>query len=202
MDVALATHAASLGVGPRLTLRAWHKRRDRSAIEHWPQAELPPHWGLVESSTGPRNSYALDLTAEQRLIGRITLRDMTADSARLGIYLHPAYTSQGFGSEALVIFCAYADGVLQLASLALDVAADNERAIRCYRRCGFVTRAIVARHGHKFYEMERYASATTRPLSPSAGSGPARRADDAGAGVGGHDAWLSSPAACGSTSSL
>jgi RimJ/RimL family protein N-acetyltransferase len=113
-------------------------------------------------------SFAVDLVAEQRLIGRITLRDITAESARLGTYLHPAYTSQGFGAEALTIFCGHADRVLQLARLVLDVACDNERAIRCYRRCGFETVGAVERSGFTFLEMERYAPATTLSLGVGA----------------------------------
>lgn len=174
-----APAAAVLATAARVSLRAWHRRKDRSAIEQWPQSELPPHWGLVESSAGQRVSFAIDLAAEQRLIGRITLRDMTPRSARLGIYLHPAYTSQGLGSEAFAICCQHADRVLQLDCLRLDVAVDNERAIRCYRRCGFELLTTVERQGYQFYEMERYASATTAPRSVAAGVYPARPADAA-----------------------
>lgn len=172
----MAAPAAVLATAERVALRAWHRRKDRSAIEQWPQSELPPHWGLVELSAGQRVSFAIDLTAEQRLIGRLTLRDMTPRSARLGIYLHPAYTSQGLGSEAFAIFCQYADRTLQLSCLRLDVAADNERAIRCYRRCGFELVTIVERQGYQFCEMERHASATTAPLSVAAGLYSARLA--------------------------
>jgi RimJ/RimL family protein N-acetyltransferase len=111
----------------------------------------------------------VDLVAEQRLIGRITLREITAASARLGTYLHPAYVSQGFGTEALRLFCAHADEELQLARLLLDVACDNARAIRCYRRCGFETVATVTRSGFAFLEMERHAPATTVSVGRAAG---------------------------------
>ena len=159
----------TLAAGPRVALRPWHTRHDRSAIAQWPQSELPPHWGLVGSPAGPRMSFAVDLVAEPRLIGRITLREITATSARLGAYLHPAYVAQGFGTEALLLFCAHADHVLQLARLVLDVASDNERAIRCYRRCGFATIATVTRAGFTFLEMERHASATTVSVGRAAG---------------------------------
>ena len=154
---------------PRVALRPWRRRTDRSAIARWPQSELPPHWGLVASSAGPRVSFAVDLVAEPRLIGRITLREITAASARLGTYLHPAYTSQGFGTEALLLFCAHADEVLQLRRLVLDVAVDNERAIRCYRHCRFETVATVTRSGFAFLEMERHASSPTVSVGPAAG---------------------------------
>ncbi len=46
--------------------------------------------------------------------------------------------SQGFGSEATQLMLDHAFGVLGLHRIALFVFEFNERAIRAYRRCGFV----------------------------------------------------------------
>ena len=39
-------------------------------------------------------------------------------------------------------------------ALRLDVAMDNQRAIRCYVRCGWVVVMSFSREGHWYYEMQ------------------------------------------------
>jgi RimJ/RimL family protein N-acetyltransferase len=103
--------------GSHVNLRSWHKRHDRSSIGHWPVAQLPAHWGEV-TTHGPRVSFAVDLASGPLLIGRITLRDRFADSAELGMYMHPEYVGRGFGSEALRLFFVTAQEDLQLTHFA------------------------------------------------------------------------------------
>lgn len=171
-----------LASGERVAVRAWHRRRDRSALERWPRPVLPPHWIQAEPATGERLSFAVDLMCERRLVGRISLRSAAAGTARIGLYVHPEYTSRGYGSEALAIFCGYAFGELGLAALALDVAIDNRRAVRCYETCDFEHTALVQRGGSIYAEMIRYAPGTTvcgRVGVGAVGVGSAR-------GAGGH----------------
>ena len=150
-----ATHAMMAALtGARVAIRPW-QRGDRRTIAHWPEFVQPAHWSLVASNDGPRSSYAIDHQAESRLIGRITLRDRAGDTARLGIYLHPDYCGQGYGTEALRRFCRLAAETLGLTWLKLDVAIDNARAISCYRKCGFVPGAVIERGSFRFLQMER-----------------------------------------------
>jgi RimJ/RimL family protein N-acetyltransferase len=81
--------------------------------------------------------YAVD-DEWQTVIGRISLREIKGrESARLGIGFGALYVSQGYGSEALNLFLSYYFGRLGFQRMVLDVAAINERAVRCYERCGF-----------------------------------------------------------------
>ena len=90
------------------------------------QADDPSRrWYAVEDFSG-------------RLIGRLSLRQISwRKSARLGITLGADYVGQGYGSDAIRTFLVYYFLELGFEALYLDVAAPNERAIRCYERCGF-----------------------------------------------------------------
>lgn len=116
----------------QITVRPWHKRKDRSAIERWPSVDLPAGWRAI-GSRGPRQTWAIDRDGE--LVGRISLRDfLLAYSARLGIYLRSDCYGQGIGTVALREFIA---NVAPVQAVVLDVAHDNPRAIRCYQKVGF-----------------------------------------------------------------
>jgi RimJ/RimL family protein N-acetyltransferase len=81
--------------------------------------------------------YAVD-DERDMLIGRISLRQIRGnESARLGIGFGTDFVSQGYGTEALQVFLRYFFLDLDFHKMVLDVAAINERAIRCYERCGF-----------------------------------------------------------------
>ena len=84
-----------------------------------------------------RRWYAVeDLSGH--LIGRLSLRQISQrKSARLGITLGADYAGQGYGTDAIRTFLAYYFLELGFETLYLDVAAPNERAIRCYEKCGF-----------------------------------------------------------------
>ena len=58
--------------------------------------------------------------------------------AELGIVIAAGQNrSRGLGGEAIRLLCGYGFRVLGLNRIELRVFADNERARRCYRRCGF-----------------------------------------------------------------
>lgn len=124
---------------PIVGIRVWG-RRDRSELATWPAPDVPAHWrAIYPAAEGRRESYAIDAirpAAPPTLIGRISLRNMTATSAWLGIYLHPAQCGRGYGPAALRVFQHWLkqEGKRQLW---LDVAIDNERAIRAYQKVGW-----------------------------------------------------------------
>jgi RimJ/RimL family protein N-acetyltransferase len=81
--------------------------------------------------------YAVDNQVRE-LIGRISLREIRGrKSARLGIGFGPDYVDQGYGTEALSLFLDHFFNDLGFERMVLDVAAVNQRALRCYKRCGF-----------------------------------------------------------------
>lgn len=123
-----------------LRLRPWG-RKDRSELERWPTSPNPFSgiFGMVGTMPpGLRVSWAIDdLMEPARLVGRLSLREITTTQARIGIYLREDAQGKGNGSTALDLFIQQLMPRLGLDRLVLDVAAANVPAVRCYRRCGF-----------------------------------------------------------------
>jgi RimJ/RimL family protein N-acetyltransferase len=73
-------------------------------------------------------------------IGNIGLHDIQTENRRalLGIIIgEQAYWGQGYGTDAIRAMLNWAFGYLNLNRVYLTVYAHNERAIRCYEKCGF-----------------------------------------------------------------
>ncbi len=141
-----------LCAGERIRLRWWSTQDDQRQ-RAWPQYPDPcSHlWNIPRSDGSPtsglfggpntwmRRTWAID-DRQGTLIGRISLRDIEQRNgrARLGISLAAPYVGQGLGTEALRIFLDYFFHELLFRTMVLDVAAFNQRAVRCYERLGFV----------------------------------------------------------------
>lgn len=138
--------------GPRLLLRPW-KGEDERVRRMWATYSDPLSklWNLprcrplyeeflsfFHSSQGNRRSWAIE-SQDRQLIGRLSLREIEPwkRRARLGISLGEDYVNQGLGTEALALFLDHFFGSLGFTTMALDVAACNGRAVRCYERLGF-----------------------------------------------------------------
>lgn len=135
----------------RIRIRPW-QRRDLLDQELWPGYTDPFNtlWNLPRSisidddepvsflTAGSRRVWAVE-DRQQRLIGRISLREIElgARRARLGISMGAPYVGQGLGTEALVLFLDWFFGPLHFMTMLLDVAAFNQRAVRCYDQLGF-----------------------------------------------------------------
>lgn len=133
-------------------LRTW-TRRDRSTIGRWPQVSAPAHWADIgPTDGGSRISFAVDALVRGGLIGRISLRDIQEFTAKLGIYLHPTWVGQGYGSQALLALQRHV-ARHGLRWLTLDVAIDNTRAVRVYHKTGWKVIGFVQRGGYDYYEM-------------------------------------------------
>ena len=66
----------------------------------------------------------------------VDLRDQRASLA-IGI-LTPALLGKGLGTESNILVLDFAFNVLRLHRVSVRVLAYNERAIRCYQKCGFI----------------------------------------------------------------
>jgi len=144
-------------LGERVRIRPW-RRADTLMQERWPRYSEPfsslwniprPYHSSYDDQfwTGATEAWAIELRSGQ-LIGRLSLReiDRKQQSARLGISLAQPYVGQGLGGEALRLFLAYYFGSLGFQRMVLDVAAFNQRAVRCYQRLGFVELRSEWRH--------------------------------------------------------
>lgn len=142
----------SCTAGSRLCLRPWRSADER---EHrtWPDYTDPlSHlWNLprvprgseffsfLRSPGAERWMWAIEMSDDGTLIGRISLRDIDRwrCQARLGISLAAPYVGHGLGTEAMRLFLDYFFEEAGFSTMLLDVAAFNQRAVRCYEHLGF-----------------------------------------------------------------
>lgn len=125
-------------MAPEIVLRPWDRRRDRGELARWPAPTDPHHWLWAYNPRRPeagRRSWAI--LQAGGLVGRITVGGYVPPHT-LGIYLRPDALGRGIGSAALPLFLDLAFHVHNLASIRLVVAAANERAVKLYRRAGFI----------------------------------------------------------------
>jgi RimJ/RimL family protein N-acetyltransferase len=137
--------------GAGLTIRRL-ERADLDRRQDWPPFNDPLHliWDMPRCSEHEndgwyaqindgryRLAYAIDDLSGQ-LIGMLSLREIYwSRSARLGISLCSQHVGQGHGTAALRLFLPYYFLNLRFHRLVLDVAAANQRAVRCYEKVGF-----------------------------------------------------------------
>ena len=85
------------------------------------------------------NFDIIDIKSNQ-LIGSIALKniDSISRTAILGIFIgDDEFRSKGYGSEAINLILEYGFKYLNLHNIHLDLLSFNERAHKCYLKCGF-----------------------------------------------------------------
>ncbi|MBS4534419.1 GNAT family N-acetyltransferase [Clostridium sp. D2Q-14] len=96
-------------------------------------------WYEYKSKTRNKKCFGIK-NEKNRLIGYLTIREIKKITrvATLGLVLDPNYMNRGYGTEALKRFLEYFFYSLNMNKMALQVAKFNERAIKCYKKCGFI----------------------------------------------------------------
>src|SRR5690242_17816534 len=92
-------------------------------------------------SKGGRDGTGFAIEADGQYIGGCGLFqfDDVAHTCALGITIgDKAYWGRGYGTDALRLLLDYAFRLRNIRRVYLSVNSTNERAIRAYRRCGFV----------------------------------------------------------------
>ena len=90
-------------------------------------------------NTDNRNFNIIDLKSN-KLVGTIGLNHFNwiERSAVLGIFIgEKDYRDNGYGTEAIKLLLEYGFKYLNLHSIRLDLLSVNERAHKCYLKCGF-----------------------------------------------------------------
>ncbi len=122
-------------------MQRWRPFREPLSLTwnlYWESKAQMDHWLERRSQDPSYRMYTITLR-DGRVIGRLSLRHIRpGESAVLGISLGADWVGQGYGTEAITVFAPYYFDVLGFRVLWLDVAATNQRAIRCYEKCGFV----------------------------------------------------------------
>ena len=143
--------------GDKATLRAVARDDLPRLCEFWNDLEVelagggdPPRPTALERlqkafdkevSDPPRDKTDFAIEANGILIGHCGLFniDDTSRQAELGITIGDKdYWGSGYGREAVSLLLDYAFRLRNLHRVWLEVHAENERAVRAYRACGFV----------------------------------------------------------------
>lgn len=85
--------------------------------------------------------FGIFLIDKDQYIGNIELCIISNIARRgtLGIVIfNPNYWGKGFGTEAINLILDYGYSVLNLHTIELEVFAFNKRALKCYRKVGFI----------------------------------------------------------------
>lgn len=146
--------ASATLIGTRVTLRA---ARESDANDRLANAKHPDivraYGGDTENITPltaqqaqawvnhmAEDPFGWVIEYEGRCVGSAGLHSVSEPDARatyaVGLQVH-ALLGHGLGTEATRLVLAYAFEELQLHRVGLRVLSFNERAIRCYKACGF-----------------------------------------------------------------
>lgn len=85
--------------------------------------------------------FLICLAADDRPVGEVALADIDRriGSAELGIFIgDPGDWGRGYGTDAVDAIVGFGFGELRLERIWLEVWTENPRAIRAYRKAGFV----------------------------------------------------------------
>ena len=93
----------------------------------------------IARSSDARNFDIVELNTNE-LIGTVSLEHFNwiERSAELGIFIGDKnFRDNGYGSESINLLLEYGFKYLNLHSIRLDLLSVNERAHKCYLKCGF-----------------------------------------------------------------
>lgn len=93
----------------------------------------------LEKSSGEA-SFVIVTLDNDKMIGTISLEDIDRinRNATLGIFIgDEEYRGKGIGTEAIKLILDYGFNYLNLNNIRLSLMEFNERALKCYEKCGF-----------------------------------------------------------------
>lgn len=93
---------------------------------------------LENSSNG--KSFFIVTLEDDKLIGTVSLEKVNHIDrcATLGIFIGDKdYRNNGYGTEAIRLILEFGFKYLNLKNIKLDLLEFNERALKCYKKCGF-----------------------------------------------------------------
>lgn len=94
----------------------------------------------LEEHANDEATLAIIDMKEDELIGTVGLHDIDHINRRatLGIMIGDKnYRGNGYGTEAIQLILDYGFNYLNLNNIKLDLMEFNERALACYKKCGF-----------------------------------------------------------------
>lgn len=94
----------------------------------------------LEEHINEEGVFAIIDSNKDKIIGSVGLHQVNhlKRKAELGIFIgEKEYREKGYGTEAIRLILDYGFNYLNLNNIKLDVMEFNERAIACYKKCGF-----------------------------------------------------------------
>ena len=94
----------------------------------------------LEDNNSPESTFSIITLEEDKIIGSISLEKINhlRRTATLGIFIgNKNYRNNGYGTEAIKLILEYGFKYLNLNNIKLDLIEFNERALKCYKKCGF-----------------------------------------------------------------
>lgn len=95
---------------------------------------------LEKANSGDQVVLSIIDINKDELIGNIGLHQINHinRTATLGIFIGSEdYRSKGYGTEAIKLLLDYGFNYLNLNNIELGLLSCNERALKCYKKCGF-----------------------------------------------------------------
>ena len=94
----------------------------------------------LEENNSPEASFVIVTIDDDKMIGTISLEciNHTNRCATLGVFIgNKNYRGEGYGTEAIKLILEYGFKYLNLKNVKLNLMEFNERALKCYKKCGF-----------------------------------------------------------------
>lgn len=140
--------------GKRVTLRRVEPA-DYAAVLRWQNDDEVFRWMDYErpftlediragEERAVQEGHPFIIEVESRAIGRIGLNNFRWRDRLASLYVFVGERDswgKGYGQDAVMALLAYAFDSLDLSQVELWTLADNERAVRLYKACGFVEEA-------------------------------------------------------------
>lgn len=114
---------------------------------------------FLEKSKDAEAAFVIVTLKEDKPIGVISLEEIkhVQQIAEAGIAIgEEEYRSKGYGTEAMKLLLDYGFNYLNLHNINLGVLDANERAIKCYKKCGF--KEYGRRHECEYINGKRYGT--------------------------------------------
>ncbi|MBR1816767.1 MAG: GNAT family N-acetyltransferase [Lachnospiraceae bacterium] len=103
--------------------------------------EIHNNWMRTMVETGKVMQFIIYTMLDNRKIGSVYIRDIDKRNkeCEFGIFIgEEEYIGKGYGHEATDLLCEYTFSKLGINRIFLRVLADNERAIKTYKKSGFI----------------------------------------------------------------
>ena len=94
----------------------------------------------LQEDSNPEATFSIVTLDEDKLLGSVGLESINHQNrtATLGIFIGDKdYRSKGYGTEAIRLLLDYGFNYMNLHSIKLELMSFNERALKCYKKCGF-----------------------------------------------------------------